>query len=33
MVYALHMFRHYLLSNMFIVYVDYMALMYLVNKP
>jgi len=33
MVYALHKFKHYLLSNMFIFYVDHMALTYLVNKP
>ncbi len=33
MVYALHKFRHYLLSNKFTFYVDHMALMYLVNKP
>jgi hypothetical protein len=33
MVYALHEFRHYLLSNMFIFYVDHMALMYLIKKP
>jgi hypothetical protein len=26
-------FRHYLLGNQFIFYVDHMALMYLVNKP
>ncbi len=32
-VYALHKFRHYLLSNMITFYVDHMALMYLVNKP
>ncbi len=33
MVYALHKFRHYLLGNWFVFYVDRMALMYLVNKP
>jgi hypothetical protein len=33
MVYALHKFRHYLLGNRFVFYVDHMALMYLVNKP
>jgi hypothetical protein len=33
MVYALHKFRHYLLGNQFVFYVDHMALMYLVNKP
>jgi hypothetical protein len=32
MVYALHKFRHYLLGNQFVFYVDHMALMYLVNK-
>jgi hypothetical protein len=33
MVYVLHKFRHYLLGNKFVLYVDHMALMYLVNKP
>jgi hypothetical protein len=33
MVFVLHKFRHYLLSNMFVFYVDHMALVYLVNKP
>jgi hypothetical protein len=33
MVYALHKFKHYLLGNWFVFYVDNMALMYLVNKP
>jgi hypothetical protein len=33
MVYALYKYRHYLLGNMFIFYVDHMASMYLVNKP
>jgi hypothetical protein len=33
MVYALHKFRHSLLSNMFTFYVDHMVLMYLINKP
>ncbi len=33
MVYALHKFRHYLLGNRFVFYVDHMALMYLINKP
>jgi hypothetical protein len=32
MVYALHKFCHYLLSNKFIFYVDHMALLYLVRK-
>ena len=33
MVYSLNKFRHYLMSNFFVFYVDHMALMYLVNKP
>jgi hypothetical protein len=33
MVYALHKFKHYLLSNMFTFFVDHMALIYLINKP
>jgi hypothetical protein len=33
MVYALQKFKHYLLGNMFTLYVDHMALVYLVNKP
>jgi hypothetical protein len=33
MVFALHKFRHYLLGNKFVFYVDRMALVYLVNKP
>jgi hypothetical protein len=33
MVYALHKFRHYLVNNQFVSYVDHMALVYLVNKP
>ncbi len=33
MVFALHKFKHYLLGNNFILYVDHMALVYLVNKP
>jgi hypothetical protein len=33
MVYALHKFKHYLLGNRFVFYVDHMALVYLVNKP
>jgi hypothetical protein len=32
MVYALHKFRHFLLGNKFVFYVDHMALIYLVNK-
>ncbi len=30
MVYALHKFYHYLYGNIFIVYVDHMALLYLI---
>ncbi len=33
MVVALHKFKHYLLGNKFVFYVDDMALVYLVNKP
>ncbi len=33
MVFGLHNFRHYLLGNKFVFYVDHMALVYLVNKP
>jgi len=33
MVYALHKFKHSLLSNRFVYYVDHMAFAYLVNKP
>jgi hypothetical protein len=33
MVLTLHKFRHYLLGNFFVFYVDHMALVYLVNKP
>jgi hypothetical protein len=33
MVFALQKFRHYLLGNKFVFYVDHMALVYLVNKP
>jgi hypothetical protein len=32
MVYAFHKFRHYLLSNKFIFYVDHLVLLYLVWK-
>jgi len=32
MVFTLHKFRHYLLGNKFVFYVDHMALVYLVNK-
>ncbi len=31
--YALHKFRHYLLGNKFVFYIDHMALLYLVKKP
>jgi hypothetical protein len=33
MVFTFHKFRHYLLGNKFVFYVDHMALVYLVNKP
>jgi len=33
MVYALHKFKHSLLGNWFVFYVDHMVLVYLVNKP
>ncbi len=33
MVYALHKFKHYLLGNKFVFYVDHMALLYLIRKP
>jgi hypothetical protein len=33
MVFALHKFKHYLLGNEFVFYVNHMALIYLVNKP
>ena len=33
MVYSLNKYRHYLMSNFFVFYVDHMALVYLVNKP
>ncbi len=33
MVFALHEFKHYLLGNKFVFYVNHMALDYLVNKP
>ncbi len=33
MVFALHRFKHYLLGNKFVFYVNHMALVYLVNKP
>jgi hypothetical protein len=33
MVFSLHKFKHHLLGNKFVFYVDHMALVYLVNKP
>jgi hypothetical protein len=33
MFYVLHKFKHYLLGNWFVFYVDHMAFVYLVNKP
>ncbi len=33
MVYFWHKFRHYMLGNKFVFYVDHMALVYLVSKP
>jgi hypothetical protein len=33
MIFTLHKFKHYLLSNKLFFYVDHMALVYLVNKP
>jgi hypothetical protein len=33
MFFSLHKFRHYLMGNKFVFYVDHMALVYLVNKP
>jgi hypothetical protein len=33
MVYVLHKFKHYLLGNRFVFYVDHMAIVYLINKP
>jgi hypothetical protein len=33
MVYTLHKFKHNLLGNRFVFYIDHMALVYLVNKP
>jgi hypothetical protein len=33
MVFSLHKFKHYLLGDKFVFYVDHMALVYLVNKP
>jgi hypothetical protein len=33
MVFSLHKFKHYLLGNKFVFYVNHIALVYLVNKP
>ena len=33
MIYAVKKFRHYLLANKFVFFVDHQALLYLVNKP
>jgi hypothetical protein len=33
MVYALNKYRHYLLGNKFVFFVDHIAFVYLVNKP
>ncbi len=33
MVYPLHMFKHFMLGNKFVFYVNYMSLVYMVNKP
>ena len=33
MVYAMKKFKHYLLTNKFIFFVDHHALLYLINKP
>jgi len=33
MILSLHKFKHYLLGNKFVFYVDHTALLYLVNKP
>ena len=33
MIYAVKKFKHYLLANQFIFFVDHQALLYLVNKP
>ncbi len=33
MVYALHKFKHYMLGNRFIFYIDHMVLVYLLKKP
>ena len=33
MIYAVKRYRHYLLSNKFVFFIDHQALLYLVNKP
>jgi len=33
MVYALYKFKHFLLGNWFVCYVDHMALLYLIKNP
>ncbi len=33
MVYVLHKFKHFLLGNKFVFYIEHMAFVYLVNKP
>ena len=33
MIYSVGKFRHYLLANHMVFYVDYQALLYLVNRP
>lgn len=33
MVYVVNKFRHYLLGNRFVSYIDHQALQYLINKP
>jgi hypothetical protein len=32
LVFALHKFKHFILGNKFVLYVDHMALVYLINK-
>ena len=33
MIYAVKKFRHHLLANKFVFFIDHQALLYLVNKP
>jgi hypothetical protein len=33
MVFTLHKFKHYLLGNKFLFYVDHIALVYILNTP